>query len=156
MTEKFILSIDQGTRSSRAILFDKAGTVKYSAQQEFKQYFPNQGWVEHDANDIWRSAVGVMDGVLSPQSIEAGQMDGIGITNERETTVVWDKLTGEPIYNAIVWQSRQSDSICNYLNNNGYESKFRNKTGLLIDPYFSGTKIKWILDNIDGAREKAN
>ena len=156
MTEKFILSIDQGTTSSRAILFDKAGTVKYSAQQEFKQYFPNPGWVEHDANDIWSSVLGVIAGVLSQQNIDAGQIEGIGITNQRETTVVWDKLTGEPIYNAIVWQSRQSDSICNYLNNNGYESKFRNKTGLLIDPYFSGTKIKWILDNIDGAREKAN
>src|SRR5699024_9060201 len=149
MTEKFILSIDQGTTSSRAILFDKAGTVKYSAQQEFKQYFPNPGCVEHDAKDIWRSVLGVIAGVLSQQNIDAAQPAGIAITNQRETTVVWDKLTGEPIYNAIVWQSRQSDSICNYLNNNGYESKFRNKTGLLIDPYFSGTKIKWILDNID-------
>src|SRR5699024_6887849 len=98
----------------------------------------------------------VIAGVLSQQNIDAGQIEGIGITNQRETTVVWDKLTGEPIYNAIVWQSRQSDSICNYLNNNGYESKFRNKTGLLIEPYFSGTKIKWILENMDGEREKAN
>src|SRR5699024_416127 len=135
MTEKFILSIDQGTTSSRAILFDKTGTVKYSAQQEFKQYFPNPGWVEHDANEIWSSVLGVIAGVLSQQNIEAEQSEGIGITNQRETTVVWDKNTGEPIYNAIVWQSRQSDTICNDLNENGYESIFRNKTGLLIDPY---------------------
>lgn len=155
MTEKFILSIDQGTTSSRAILFDKTGTVKYSAQQEFKQYFPNPGWVEHDANEIWSSVLGVIAGVLSQQNIEAEQIEGIGITNQRETTVVWDKNTGEPIYNAIVWQSRQSDTICNELNENGYESIFRNKTGLLIDPYFSGTKVKWILDNVEGARERA-
>ncbi|HLR60591.1 MAG TPA: glycerol kinase GlpK [Pseudogracilibacillus sp.] len=155
MTEKFILSIDQGTTSSRAILFDKTGTVKYSAQQEFKQYFPNPGWVEHDANEIWSSVLGVIAGVLSQQNIEAEQIEGIGITNQRETTVVWDKNTGEPIYNAIVWQSRQSDTICNDLNENGYESIFRNKTGLLIDPYFSGTKVKWILDNVEGARMRA-
>ncbi len=155
MTEKFILSIDQGTTSSRAILFDKSGAVRYSAQQEFTQYFPNPGWVEHDANQIWSSVLGVIAGVLSQQNIEAEQIEGIGITNQRETTVVWDKVTGEPVYNAIVWQSRQSDTICNELNENGYESIFRDKTGLLIDPYFSGTKVKWILDNVEGARTRA-
>src|SRR5699024_11109969 len=118
VTEKFILSIDQGTTSTRAILFDKLGTVRFSVQQEFRQYFPNPGWVEHDANEICRSVLGVIAGVLSKQNINANQIESIGITNQRETTVVWDKLTGKPIYNAIVWQSRQSDSICNYLNNN--------------------------------------
>lgn len=155
MTEKFILSIDQGTTSSRAILFDKEGKDRFTAQQEFTQYFPNPGWVEHNANEIWSSVLSVIAGVLSQQNIEAEQIEGIGITNQRETTVVWDKVTGEPIYNAIVWQSRQSDSICNELNENGYESTFRDKTGLLIDPYFSGTKVKWILDNVDGARARA-
>ncbi len=155
MTEKFILSIDQGTTSSRAILFDKAGNIRYKNQQEFKQYFPHPGWVEHNANEIWSSVLSVIAGVLSKQNIEPEQIAGVGITNQRETTVVWDKITGEPIYNAIVWQSRQSDSICDELNEQGYESLFRDKTGLLIDPYFSGTKVKWILDNVEGAREKA-
>lgn len=156
MTEKYILSIDQGTTSSRAILFDNHGAVRFSSQQEFKQYFPNPGWVEHDANEIWSSVLGVIAGVLSKQSIEPEQIQGIGITNQRETTVVWDKITGEPIYNAIVWQSRQSDSICDELNAQGFDTLFKDKTGLLIDPYFSGTKVKWILDNVDGARERAN
>lgn len=155
MTEKFILSIDQGTTSSRAILFDKAGNIRYKNQQEFKQYFPHPGWVEHNANEIWSSVLSVIAGVLSKQNIEPEQIAGVGITNQRETTVVWDKITGEPIYNAIVWQSRQSDSICDELNEQGYESLFRDKTGLLIDPYFSGTKVKWILDHVEGAREKA-
>jgi len=155
MTEKFILSIDQGTTSSRAILFDKQGTIRYSEQQEFKQYFPHPGWVEHDANDIWSSVLSVIAGILSKQSIEPYQIAGIGITNQRETTVVWDKSTGEPIYNAIVWQSRQSTDICNELIEQGYNDLFRDKTGLLIDSYFSGTKVKWILDNVEGARKKA-
>lgn len=155
MTEKFILSIDQGTTSSRAILFDKQGSIRHSEQQEFKQHFPQPGWVEHDANAIWSSVLSVIAGILSKQNIESHQIAGIGITNQRETTVVWDKNTGEPIYNAIVWQSRQSSDICDELIEKGYNDLFRDKTGLLIDSYFSGTKVKWILDNVEGAREKA-
>lgn len=153
--EKYIMSIDQGTTSSRAILFDKEGDIKGVAQREFKQYFPKSGWVEHDANEIWTSVLAVMTEVLNENEINADQIEGIGITNQRETTVIWDKNTGRPIYHAIVWQSRQTQSICHELKEQGHEETFRNKTGLLLDPYFSGTKVKWILDNVDGAREKA-
>ncbi|WP_180529994.1 glycerol kinase GlpK [Staphylococcus haemolyticus] len=153
--EKYIMSIDQGTTSSRAILFDKEGDIKGVAQREFKQYFPKSGWVEHDANEIWTSVLAVMTEVLNENEINADQIEGIGITNQRETTVIWDKNTGRPIYHAIVWQSRQTQSICHELKEQGHEETFRNKTGLLLDPYFAGTKVKWILDNIDGAREKA-
>lgn len=152
--EKYIMSIDQGTTSSRAILFDKEGDIKGVAQREFKQYFPKSGWVEHDANEIWTSVLAVMTEVLNENEINADQIEGIGITNQRETTVIWDKNTGRPIYHAIVWQSRQTQSICHELKEQGHEETFRNKTGLLLDPYF-GTKVKWILDNVDGAREKA-
>ncbi|MGE7023820.1 glycerol kinase GlpK [Solibacillus cecembensis] len=153
--EKYIMSLDQGTTSSRAILFNKEGQVEFVAQQEFKQIFPKSGWVEHNPNEIWSSILAVIVRVLSKNNIKAEQIAGVGITNQRETTVVWDKHTGEPIYNAIVWQSRQTAEICEALKEAGHEQLFREKTGLLLDAYFSGTKVKWILDNVEGAREKA-
>ncbi|MBM7664011.1 glycerol kinase [Solibacillus kalamii] len=155
MTEKFMMALDQGTTSSRAILFDKNGTVFHTAQQEFPQYFPESGWVEHNPEQIWSSVLSCIAAVLSEKNILASQIAGIGITNQRETTVVWDKHTGHPIYNAIVWQSRQTAEICEDLKARGLNDMFRDKTGLLIDAYFSGTKVKWILDNVEGAREKA-
>ena len=153
--EKFIMALDQGTTSSRAILFNKKGDVAYVAQQEFKQYFPKSGWVEHNPKEIWSSILSVIAKVLSENNLKATQIEGVGITNQRETTVVWDKNTGEPVYNAIVWQSRQTLDICDELKEAGHNDLFRDKTGLLIDAYFSGTKVKWILDNVEGAREKA-
>ncbi|MGM9923797.1 MAG: glycerol kinase GlpK [Bacillus sp. (in: firmicutes)] len=153
--EKYILSLDQGTTSSRAIIFNKEGEVVHIAQKEFTQYFPHPGWVEHNASEIWGSILAVIASALSETGIDASQIAGIGITNQRETTVVWDKHTSKPVYNAIVWQSRQTQGICNELKDQGYEEMIRDKTGLLIDPYFSGTKVKWILDNVEGAREKA-
>lgn len=153
--EKYILSLDQGTTSSRAIIFNKNGEVVHSAQKEFTQYFPKPGWVEHNPNEIWGSILSVVAEVLSESEIKPEQIAGIGITNQRETAVVWDKETGHPVYNAIVWQSRQTSEICEELKEKGYNDIFRNKTGLLIDPYFSGTKVKWILDHVEGAREKA-
>lgn len=154
--DKYILSLDQGTTSSRAIIFNKNGEIVHSAQKEFKQYFPKPGWVEHNPNEIWGSILSVVAEVLSESEIKPEQIAGIGITNQRETTVVWDKETGHPVYNAIVWQSRQTSEICDELKEKGYNALFRNKTGLLIDPYFSGTKVKWILDQVEGAREKAD
>lgn len=153
--ETYILSLDQGTTSSRAILFNKKGEIVHVVKSEFKQYFPNPGWVEHNANEIWGSILAVIASVLSESNVRVEQIEGIGITNQRETTVVWDKDTGTPVYNAIVWQSRQTNSICEELKGAGYENIIREKTGLLIDPYFSGTKVKWILDNVEGARRKA-
>ncbi|MGN7178984.1 glycerol kinase [Paenibacillus sp. FSL R5-0490] len=153
--EKYILSLDQGTTSSRAILFNKKGEIVHTAQKEFTQHFPKPGWVEHNANEIWGSILSVIAGVFSESGIKPEQIAGIGITNQRETTVVWDKETGTPIYNAIVWQSRQTSEICDDLKKKGYNGLFREKTGLLIDAYFSGTKVKWILDHVEGAREKA-
>jgi glycerol kinase len=153
--EKYILSLDQGTTSSRAILFNKKGEIVHVAQKEFTQIFPKPGWVEHNANEIWGSILAVIAGVLSESGIKPEQIAGIGITNQRETAVVWDKETGIPVYNAIVWQSRQTSGICDELRESGYNDLFRDKTGLLIDAYFSGTKVKWILDNVEGAREKA-
>lgn len=153
--EKYIMSIDQGTTSSRAILFDKNSEIVASSQKEFNQYFPQSGWVEHNANEIWSSVLACIAGVLSENDIKASQVEAIGITNQRETAVVWDKNTGKPVYNAIVWQSRQTADICEELKNQDLEPKFKKRTGLLLDPYFSGTKVKWILDNVDGAREKA-
>ncbi|WP_323702504.1 glycerol kinase GlpK [Mammaliicoccus sp. Dog046] len=153
--EKYILSIDQGTTSSRAILFDKEGNIKYVSQREFKQYFPKGGWVEHDANEIWTSVLAVISSVLNENNVNPNQIEGIGITNQRETAVVWDKNTGRPVYHAIVWQSRQTQDICTELKSKDLEPIFKEKTGLLLDPYFSGTKVKWILDNVEGAREKA-
>jgi glycerol kinase len=153
--EKYILSLDQGTTSSRAILFNQAGKIVHIAQKEFTQYYPQPGWVEHNANEIWGSILSVIAAVLSESGVHAKQIAGIGITNQRETTVVWDKTNGRPIYNAIVWQSRQTVGICEELKEKGYSELFRQKTGLLIDAYFSGTKVKWILDHVDGARELA-
>ncbi|SDM24060.1 glycerol kinase GlpK [Sediminibacillus halophilus] len=156
MSETYILSLDQGTTSSRAILFNHKGEIVETAQKEFEQFFPQPGWVEHDANEIWTSVLACMSEVLRKADAEPSQVAGIGITNQRETAVVWDKNTGKPIYKAVVWQSRQTQEICNELKEQGYNDLFREKTGLLIDPYFSGTKVKWILDNVEGAREKAD
>ena len=153
--EKYILSLDQGTTSSRAIIFNKEGEIVHIAQREFTQYFPQPGWVEHNANEIWGSILSVIASVLTESGIQPAQIAGIGITNQRETTVVWDKQTGKPIYHAIVWQSRQTQDICHSLKEKGYESIIRDKTGLLLDPYFSATKVKWILDHVAGARERA-
>ena len=147
--EKYILSIDQGTTSTRAILFDKKGNLCYSAQREFKQYFPHSGWVEHDANKIWNSVTEVVTQLFIENEIVASQIAGIGITNQRETTVVWNKHTGKPVYHAIVWQSRQSQEICDKLIEDGYSEYIQSKTGLLINPYFSASKIRWILDHVD-------
>lgn len=153
--QTYIMAIDQGTTSSRAILFDKEGTITHVAQQEFKQHFPKAGWVEHDPKEIWSSVLSVIAKVLSEKDVKEEQVAAIGITNQRETTVVWDKKTGKPIYNAIVWQSRQTAEICEELQKAGHEELFHQKTGLRLDAYFSGTKVKWILDHVDGAREKA-
>lgn len=153
--EQYILSLDQGTTSSRAILFDHKGKIVHKAQKEFTQIFPKPGWVEHNANEIWGSILAVIATVLSESGIKPNQVAAIGITNQRETTVVWEKETGQPVYNAIVWQSRQTADICEDLKTKGYNDLFKEKTGLLIDAYFSGTKVKWILDHVDGARTKA-
>ncbi|RPF55277.1 glycerol kinase GlpK [Aquisalibacillus elongatus] len=153
--EQYILALDQGTTSSRAILFNKNGEIVDMAQQEFEQFFPKPGWVEHDANEIWNSILNCMAEVIRKAEITPSQIASIGITNQRETTVVWDRRTGNPIYRAIVWQSRQTEGICHDLREQGYQDLFNRKTGLLLDPYFSGTKVKWILDHVDGAREKA-
>ncbi|EMA6344520.1 glycerol kinase GlpK [Bacillus cytotoxicus] len=153
--ETYILSLDQGTTSSRAILFNKKGEIVHSAQKEFTQYFPKPGWVEHNAQEIWGSILAVIATCLSEADVKPEQIAGIGITNQRETAVVWEKATGKPVYNAIVWQSRQTAEICEELKEKGYSDMVREKTGLLIDAYFSGTKVKWILDNVEGAREQA-
>ncbi|MBU6342660.1 MAG: glycerol kinase GlpK [Bacteroidetes bacterium] len=150
---KYILSIDQGTTSSRAIAFDKKGNIIASAQQEFTQFFPQPGWVEHDALEIWESVQQVVRKVL--REVNASDIDAIGITNQRETTVVWDRRTGKPIHRAIVWQSRQTMDICADLKRRGFEPAVREKTGLVIDAYFSGSKIKWLLDHTPGARADA-
>ena len=153
--EKYILSLDQGTTSSRAIIFNKKGEIIHTAQKEFTQIFPKPGWVEHNASEIWGSILSVIATVLTESDIKPNQIEGIGITNQRETAVVWDKETGVPVYNAIVWQSRQTKEICEELREKGYNDLFRSKTGLLIDAYFAGTKVKWILDNVEGTRERA-
>ncbi|MFP4017181.1 MAG: glycerol kinase GlpK [Halanaerobiales bacterium] len=153
---KYILSIDQGTTSSRAIIYDKSGKEISKAQQEFKQIYPKAGWVEHNPEDIWRSVVDVIQAGMNKAGIEPGDIAAIGITNQRETTVIWDKNTGKPVYNAIVWQCRRSTDICQELKDRGFEEEFRNRTGLLLDPYFSGTKVKWIFDNIPDAKERAS
>ncbi|WP_153720861.1 glycerol kinase GlpK [Sporosarcina cascadiensis] len=155
MAEKYILALDQGTTSSRAILFNSKGEIHHTAQQEFTQYFPKPGWVEHNADEIMSSILSVIAAVLSEKNIAASQIEAIGITNQRETAVVWDKHTGDPIYHAVVWQSRQTAGICEELKAAGHSELFRSKTGLLIDSYFSGTKVKWILDHVEGARERA-
>jgi len=152
---KYILALDQGTTSSRAIVFDKGGQIISVAQKEFTQIYPKAGWVEHDPMEIWATQIGVANEAIAKAGLTAQDIAAIGITNQRETTVVWDKNTGKPIYNAIVWQCRRTADICDDLRNKGYAEMIRNKTGLVVDAYFSGTKIKWILDNVEGAREKA-
>ena len=153
--KKYILAMDQGTTSSRAILFDKNGMIAGTAQKEFTQIFPADGWVEHDAKEIWSTQIGVTSEVLAKLSVKADEIAAIGITNQRETTVIWDKKTGMPIHNAIVWQDRRTAEICGKLKNAGYEKTFKDKTGLILDAYFSGTKAAWILDNVAGARARA-
>lgn len=153
--KQYILALDQGTTSSRALIFDKSGQICSIAQKELQQHFPKAGWVEHDPNEIWSSQVSVAAEAMSKINISGAQLAGIGITNQRETTVVWDRLTGEPLCNAIVWQDRRTAAYCDELKQKGLSEQIRQKTGLVIDAYFSGTKIKWILDNIKDAREKA-
>lgn len=155
MSEKYIMTIDQGTTSSRAVLYNKKGEAVGSFQKEFTQYFPNDGWVEHDANEIWNSVQSVIAGAFIDSNIKPGQVEAIGITNQRETTVVWDKETGRPVYNAIVWQSRQTSHIVNRLRKEGHADMIHKKTGLVIDAYFSATKIRWILDHIENGQERA-
>lgn len=152
----YILALDQGTTSSRAIIFNNKGEIISAAQKEFTQYFPQSGWVEHDANEIWDTQFIVAVEALHKANLKAKDIAAIGITNQRETTVVWERETGKPIYNAIVWQDRRTASFCDELKAKGYSSTIQQKTGLVIDAYFSGTKVKWILDNVAGAREKAN
>lgn len=154
--DKYILALDQGTTSSRAIIFDKEQNIYGIAQKEFKQIYPKEGWVEHDPMEIWASQYGVLQEVLAKTNIEPEQIAAIGITNQRETAIVWDKQTGEPIYNAIVWQCRRTADICEKLKSDGFDKYIKENTGLLIDAYFSATKVKWILDNVEGAREKAD
>ena len=155
MEKKFILALDQGTTSSRAIVFDHNGQIKSVAQKEFTQYFPQPGWVEHNPNEIWSSQASVIAEAISAIDINGLDIAGIGITNQRETTIVWDVDTEEPIYNAIVWQDRRTSEFCDELKVQGLTDKIHEKTGLIIDAYFSGTKIKWILDNVPGARKRA-
>jgi glycerol kinase len=155
MDKQYILAIDQGTTSSRAMLFDHSGRVAGVAQREFGQIFPQPGWVEHNPREIMTSVLTTITEVMNNSQISADAIAGIGITNQRETAVVWDKATGQPIYNAIVWQSRQTRGICDELKQAGHEPMVREKTGLLIDAYFSGTKVKWILDRVEGSRERA-
>ena len=152
---QYVLALDQGTTSSRAIVFDHAGSVKASAQEEFRQIFPQPGWVEHDAVDIWASQSGVLHTALARAGIRATDIAAIGITNQRETTVVWDRATGKPIANAIVWQDRRTAGFCDELRAAGHAATFAEKTGLVLDAYFSGTKLRWLLDHVEGARARA-
>ncbi len=154
--QKYILAFDQGTTSSRAIVFDHTGTIRSVAQKEFEQIFPKPGWVEHDPIEIWSSQAAVAAEAISKMGINGKNIAAIGITNQRETTIVWDRETGQPIYNAIVWQDRRTAKFCDQLKAAGHQKQVRSKTGLVIDAYFSGTKVKWILDHVPGARKKAN
>ncbi len=155
MKKKFIIALDQGTTSSRCVIVNHDGRIVNSAQQEFTQIYPKPGWVEHDPSEIWDSQNAVMMEAIAKAAIKSSQIAAIGITNQRETTIVWDKNTGEPIYNAIVWQCRRTADICEQLKKDGWEDYIKTNTGLVVDPYFSGTKIKWILDNVTGAKTKA-
>ena len=152
--KQYIMALDQGTTSSRAILFDHEQNIVDLAQKEFPQIYPGDGWVEHDAMEIYASQYGVMTELMARSGVEPEEIAAIGITNQRETTVLWDKNTGRPVYNAIVWQCRRTAALCEELKEQGYEEKIREKTGLLIDAYFSATKIKWILDRVPGLRER--
>lgn len=155
MKDDFILALDQGTTSSRAILFDASGSIRKIAQEEFRQIFPQSGWVEHDPYEILKSQMSTLNRVISESGVNVSQIKAIGITNQRETTLVWEKNTGKPLYNAIVWQDKRTAPICEALKNEGWEDHVRQHTGLVIDSYFSATKLKWILDNVEGARAKA-
>jgi len=155
MNKEFILALDQGTTSSRAILFDKKGKIENVAQKEFTQIFPQSGWVEHDAREIWSSQLGVLTEVIAKSKIKLSDIKAIGITNQRETTVVWNRKTGEPIYNAIVWQDRRTAAYCQSIAAKGLDKTIQEKTGLLIDAYFSASKINWILTHVKGARKLA-
>ena len=151
----YILAIDQGTTSSRAILFDENLRIAAQAQEEFRQIYPKSGWVEHDPMDLWTTTLATCRAAMETGAIEADQIAGIGLTNQRETTIIWDRETGKPIHNAIVWQDRRTSDMCHRLKAGGHESMVTNTTGLLLDPYFSGTKVAWLLDNVDGARARA-
>ena len=153
--KKYIISLDQGTTSSRAIIFDKEQNIYGVAQKEFTQIYPKQGWVEHNPMEIWATQYGVLQEVIAKSNISQEEISAIGITNQRETTILWDKITGEPVYNAIVWQCRRTAKYCDSLKEEGYEEYIKENTGLVIDAYFSGTKVKWILDNVEGVRERA-
>ncbi|MDY0166492.1 MAG: glycerol kinase GlpK [Thermoguttaceae bacterium] len=153
--ERYILSLDQGTTSSRAIVFDHSSRIVASAQKEFRQIYPRPGWVEHDPLEIWSSQSATAAGALAEANLSADDIAAVGITNQRETTIVWDRESGKPVYNAIVWQDRRTADFCSQLKRDGAEPLIREKTGLVIDPYFSGTKVRWILENVDGARAKA-
>ena len=155
-SNKYLMALDQGTTSSRCIIFNKQGEIVSSVAKEFIQYFPKSGWVEQNPNEIWSSQLGVMVEAMAGKGIESGDIAAIGITNQRETTICWNKLTGEPVYNAIVWQCRRTADMVDELKNRGLEEKIREKTGLIPDPYFSATKIAWILENVDGARKLAD
>ena len=152
---QYILAMDQGTTSSRAVIYDKAGNQVSVAQEEFRQYYPKEGWVEHDAEEIWSSQMTVSYQAMLQAGLTYRDIAAIGITNQRETTIVWDRHTGQPVYHAIVWQCRRTAELCETLKAQGWEEKVREKTGLILDPYFSGTKIHWILEHVPGAREKA-
>src|SRR5581483_5960975 len=152
---QYVLALDQGTTSSRAIVFDRSGAIRGTAQQEFRQIFPQPGWVEHDATEIWATQSGVMHEALAKAGLRPAEIAAIGITNQRETTVVWDRRTGRPIANAIVWQDRRTAGLCDALREAGHAPKIAARTGLVVDAYFSGTKLKWLLDNVPGARERA-
>ncbi|MFO7846693.1 MAG: glycerol kinase GlpK [Balneolaceae bacterium] len=153
--KQYILAFDQGTTSSRAMLFDENGSIVSVAQKEFRQIYPKAGWVEHDAQEIWSTQAGVAAEAVAQAGVNGKSLAGIGITNQRETTVIWDRKTGKPIYNAIVWQDRRTSEYCDELKEKGHASMIQEKTGLVLDAYFSGTKVKWILDNVEGARERA-
>ena len=152
----YILAIDQGTTSSRALVFDADMKIVASAQEEFPQHFPASGWVEHDAGDLWSTTLSTCRDALDKAGLSAGDITAMGITNQRETTVIWDRTTGEPIHNAIVWQDRRTSDLCQALKEQGHETTVRDRTGLLLDPYFSATKVRWLLDNVDGARARAD
>lgn len=156
MTEqKYIVALDQGTTSSRAVILDHDANIVSSSQREFTQIYPKAGWVEHDPMEIWATQSSTLVEALAKAGIRSDELAGIGITNQRETTIVWNKETGKPVYNAIVWQCRRTADICEDLKARGLEDYVRDNTGLVLDPYFSGTKVKWILDNVEGAREDA-
>jgi glycerol kinase len=155
MKMKYVLALDQGTTSSRAIVFDHAGQIKSIAQKEFRQIFPQPGWVEHDPNEIWSSQSGVAAEAITSAGLSGRDIAAIGITNQRETTVVWDRRTGQPVYNAIVWQDRRTAGLCDALRAAGHEALFQRKTGLVLDAYLAGTKLRWILDNVPDARRRA-